>query len=163
MRVFVPYTKIQPLTKHLLYEHDYTPVKMVNDLSYPKYWQERWDAHEDFVNVEHDVVFWPGAIEEISECPHIWCAYGRQAGERIEDGAVATFCLAKFSSKLTYLIPDVWKAMKEEDNDYRKAGVPEWKYCDTWLDIYAKRHGIVAHQHFPAIINANPTHIAKYS
>lgn len=152
MRIFVPYTKIQPLTKYLLREYEYTPIEMDDGDKYPKYWQERWNLREDFINIEHDVVFWDGSVDEIGSCTAMWCAFGRQAAENITDGAVATFCMAKFTSKLMDKLPNVW-------NEYLKSDDPSWKRCDSWLDSYARKLGITAHQHYPPIINANPKQI----
>ena len=76
MKVFVPYTEIQPETKECLAPYDYVPVKMVDDGDYLRYFQQRWAEGKSFINIEHDAVFARGAIEELEQCPKEWCFGG---------------------------------------------------------------------------------------
>jgi len=47
-----------------------------NDYSYSDMFVQLWKEGEGFVSIEHDIVPWPGAIEEISICVYKhWCSY----------------------------------------------------------------------------------------
>ena len=41
--------------------------------AYPEAVRERWNAEEPLVIVEHDILPWPGAIDEILACPFSFC------------------------------------------------------------------------------------------
>jgi hypothetical protein len=49
--------------------------RMKTDTSYAEYFNELWDLGEDFIIVEHDCFPWPGAIEELRDCPDVWCGF----------------------------------------------------------------------------------------
>lgn len=48
-----------------------------DDFTYGDTLQRAWDAGEPFINVEHDIVPWPGALEALWRCPDQppWCGY----------------------------------------------------------------------------------------
>lgn len=42
--------------------------------SYYELFVELWQAREDFMLVEHDIVIAPGTVAALGACPHPWCA-----------------------------------------------------------------------------------------
>jgi len=156
VKLYVPYTEIQPHTKMVLTGFDYTPVQMKTDTSYIKYFQDRWREGESFINCEHDVVFWCGAVAELERCPYHWCAFGLQESDSFKDGRTASFNLMLFSDTFIELYPDIWDEVLEErikgSTDY-----PLWHGLDYLLTkIMREKYYIYCHQHYPYIINANP-------
>lgn len=52
---------------------------------YPNAVRERWATGEDLIIVEHDILPWPGAIDEMIACPFRLCGFGY-----VEHNALAT-------------------------------------------------------------------------
>ncbi len=143
---------------------------MVEDDDYRRYFVQRWGDGESFINCEHDTVFERGAIEELENCPEEWCAYSvggndavwdQEKGKvkvlpfRIKhfvDGVIPTLALMKFESSFIKKYPDVWNGLLESDRE------PKWVWCDSWLDGYTRPKGILCHQHYRKVVNANPLH-----
>jgi hypothetical protein len=68
---------------------------MTDDFSYGRYFRERWDEGKTFINVEHDTAFWPGALEEIWDCPEPLCIFGHGKDEKLDEfGVIALLVLA---------------------------------------------------------------------
>lgn len=80
---------------------------MTDEESYFRLLSELWSGAESFITVEHDIVVWPGAIQQLADCPHEWCTvpYYCSVGW-IEDGLGCT----KFSSSLIGKIPEMFTA-----------------------------------------------------
>jgi hypothetical protein len=162
VNIWVPHTHIRHATWKAL-----EPYKGVSwmpldeDAGYPKFLKDRWDAGRDFINVEHDVVFHRGALEELWACPHPWCAFSY--GEMFTECTTTLGCVC-FSAEFIQSTAGVWDAMLANAIDrYRNPtgldirGNPKWKLCDCWLTAWA-RHviapgSIEVHQHFPAVQN----------
>lgn len=162
MKVFIPMTQLQPATEIYTLDKtvdpgaDYTQVDVSSDsLAYTRYLEGRWQQRDSFVNMEHDVVPWPGAINQIWYCPYPWCFYGYVPDVDCVENNCAPFGLVKFSSELIKTFPEVWSKMREyyaEDFEY------VWQYHDVWMFEYVvnKLEGPRPHQHYPAVFNANP-------
>lgn len=147
LKIFVPYTEIQPVTSITLFQYNYVPVKTEGPFAYSHYFEMRWQVGETFINVEHDIAVWPGALKEIWDCKELWCAYDYVVSDwehqEAELRAVHLGC-TKISAEMISLLPHCWD---EEVN---------WNVCDLHLFKQAKEVGIKPHQHFPGVINANP-------
>lgn len=50
-------------------------VKLEQDFSYHQLIQELWAKQEPFILVEHDIIPWPGAVQQLWTCPEGWCAF----------------------------------------------------------------------------------------
>lgn len=50
-------------------------VLMEHEYSYSDMFTRLWKNNAGFVSIEHDIVPWPGAIQEIQECLNMWCSY----------------------------------------------------------------------------------------
>ena len=98
------------------------------------------------------------------------------------EGATATFALIKFESSFITKCKNVWKERESsiaevtriateriiefkqnyklngDDVDQaigKTIGPATWKWCDSWLYEYTYPKGIICHQHYPNVINAN--------
>ena len=180
MKVFVPFTNIQTATLKCLARepYSYTPVKMVAENDYLTYFRRRWEEGNTFVNCEHDSLFHEGAIQQLVTCPEDWCAFATSPGETIVwekknentftivdiikmekfiDGGIPPFALVKFGASFIEKHPDVWDGVEAAEKEWwDMLRMPRWMYLDSWLEKLMHEEGIVCHQHFPDIINANP-------
>lgn len=144
MNVFVPYTQLERITRRALSGTGYKAIQMTDDEAYVRYFEERWAKAETFINVEHDIVPWPGALEELWKCPEPWCAHGYRPDDDLTREGYSVFLgCAKISDVLIRALPDCWK-MKPNRH---------WNNCDSHLTDYARKHGLVVHQHRPAVLN----------
>jgi hypothetical protein len=155
--VFVPYTQVQSATQAYLADNTVEPLGL--DVQYADvsehcwahtdYFQARWDEGRPFVNMEHDIVPWPGAISEMWECDGQWCFYGYLPEVDCVKNGCAPFGLVKFTDKFISATPDVWREMRHEfaGNEFA------WAMCDVWLYRYAEDRGIKPHQHLPSVFN----------
>ena len=50
-------------------------VKLDSELSYDVLFRELWAKGEPFILVEHDIIPWPGAVQELWTCPEPWCGF----------------------------------------------------------------------------------------
>lgn len=146
MNIYVPYTSINEATTFALQGYNPIYVKMEKQESYLEFLKQRWKEGESFINVEHDVVPWIGAIDELIDCKFTWCAYGYKIKESIE--FTPYFGCVKFTSQLIHLLPEIW-------NDREKIS-KDWNTLDMFMEKYARDHGIKVHQHFPAVHNVKP-------
>lgn len=97
-----------------------------------------WKAGDEFCIVEHDVVPWPGALDALKSCPHLWCAYWFPFAANAIRPALG--CL-RVSEDLIELYPDLW----------RKWAGAEWNDLDgafyTAIQPLADR----PHRHHPDV------------
>lgn len=163
--VFVPFTRLADATESYLQQCQTLEPDPIDALlvdvsgspdSYVSYLSERWRARRSFVNMEHDIVPWPGALSSLWRCDYPWCGYGYLPQTDMNGGM--TLGLVKYGWQLIEALPDVWK-------DMRRRWVTDphrWKYCDIWMNDYAHRRGIRCHQHFPSVFNSqgNSSHTA---
>jgi hypothetical protein len=138
LRLFVPHTAVQPATRIALARYPATYVELPKS-DYAGYWRERWTEGQTFINVEHDVVPWPGALDALWRCESDWCAYGYQTDE--QESAFPYLGCVKFSAAFIALFPDVWN------------GAQGWTDLDAWL---ALRADFPVCRHKPGVTNANP-------
>lgn len=154
MRIFVPYTLLHDATAMVLTGYDYEPVKMVGENDYPKYFQKRWEEGASFINVEHDVVFWHGAIESLQKCEEDWCYFSIAQN----DHSPPRLCLAKFSSNFMKEYPTIWDEflVAPSHEDVPGHTVPKWAYCDVWINHWFPNGDVKGHRHTPPVCNAHP-------
>jgi hypothetical protein len=145
--VFVPHTHLNEATRIFLAHsqalgHYIRLIDVTDDpQGYLKYLRQRWQEGYPFINIEHDIVPWPGALESLEHCPQMWCSFGYDTAA--QDFIQPPLGLAKFSSEFIQALPELW----EED-------LP-WHELDAHLHRYATERGHKAHQHRPSILNAS--------
>jgi hypothetical protein len=167
MEIWVPYTQVAPATRAALAPYQVWWNDKVNyalmdeDDDYPHFLNKRWDAKRTFLNVEHDVVPWDGALESLWACEEPWCAFAYREDEiYAEDNHTPVFGCCKFSAWFMAATVGVWDAMLDNATDRVRnpsgidiRGNPKWKLCDGWLRQWAREEGLFVHQHFPAVQN----------
>jgi len=168
VRVFVPFTKIHPAVRYHLDSFPsfngltagWTSVRMTAEDSYPDFLVRRWEEGLPFLNLEHDVLPWPGALVEIWNCVEEWCTFAYGFNEKFGNGSYMG-CV-KFSRNLILRTPglwtpEVWEVTKQYSAAPFWAGPPDgvpsrtWQHCDGHLVNYALQHGLKFHQHFPSV------------
>jgi len=82
-QIYCPYTNLQAGTTVALANYTVNFVNCTGDKwAYTKYFQDRWDEGKTFISVEHDIVFWPGAIEELLRANRIGATSAISGGAR---------------------------------------------------------------------------------
>lgn len=146
MKVFVPYTKLQDATLISLRGYEYETVPVKGKYGYSKFLKDRWEAGESFINIEHDSVLWPGAIENLENCIGTWCAFDYTQ-------AVWKTQLAPLNSIPMGAVKITQEVMAKTWGVWDKP--VDWRGCDVHLFKAARAAGLKIHQHFPGIVNAN--------
>lgn len=151
LNIFIPYTDIKPATLIALIGYNYMPVKLEGDYGYYEYFKKRWDERKTFINIEHDVVVYPSALEAIWNCPEEWCAYDyhlpihrkQSLGSNVPLGCV------KFSPSFIEKTHDLWSEPVK------------WNV----FDVHIAKLGLSVHQHYPSVVNASEALLGftKYS
>lgn len=153
VKLWTPYAAGQlfPLTRSICQQYEWEAVEMVVDTDYPDFLAARWRERLPWINVEQDVVPWPGAIEDLIECPESWCGmtYGV---DQIVGTPIASpmLGLARFRPEFMSSLPDVW------ESPWPTWGPRYWKACDSRLVVFADAHDppLKFHQHWPAVVHA---------
>ena|SRR5215207_6192247 len=144
MRVIVPFTKLEPATELVLrpYIPEYVDVSTLD--SYRLLLKRIWETGKTVIIVEHDIVPWPGALDELWYCPCAWGSYSYHlhGGIGIHHG----FGCTKLSSRLMAETQGVW-----DD------GI-SWNMLDQVLLFKARAYGFEPHHHRPAVVHLNPRH-----
>lgn len=145
-------TGLFSLTANILPAYEWEAVEMLTDTDYPDFLAKRWRERLPFVNVEQDVVPWPGAIASLIECPESWCGM-TYAPEQIVGTPIASpmLGLVRFRPAFMAQLPDVWEP------PWPTWGPRYWKACDSRLVVFADAHDppLKFHQHFPAVTHAH--------
>jgi hypothetical protein len=159
MKVVVPFvlpgpTKIQPwalAATQLALRQDGIAAEfhhMTEDESYYRLLASMWAAGETFATVEHDIVCWPGALQQLENCPEQWCTlpYYCSVGW-IKDGLGCT----KFSEQLIRRYPDFLKEPFPNCCQHTRF------YCglDRLIAHRAQELGLEPHVHAPGVTNLN--------
>jgi len=111
-----------------------------DDYHYGDKLAQYWHRGEDFINIEHDIAPWPGAVEELWDCTSLWCTHQYPIGHsgKFQKG----LGLIKFSSSLIERYPDACLGWDETP----------WNQLDAQvygaLEIDRRIH---AHMHFPPV------------
>lgn len=143
MNVVVPYTNLPPLLPWLLQSYGIEP-RLVDlrggDHTYWSLLRSLWEARETVVVVEHDILPWPGAIEELSTCPGIWCA---NSYDQRGIGIFHSFGCVKFSKALMEQTPTIWDEIQDR----------YWSKLDAQFEFLTYQQGIRPHHHRPPVIH----------
>ena len=130
-RIFVPYTELQVATQVALIPYPYEPIELTDDYQYWQFLRERWEAGENFINIEHDCIPWPGAIESLEQCPYNWCGFWyhlkchRQFPLDSRKDSIPLGCV-KIGKEVIQRTIDIWKWPVSYD------------YCDQNLSLHAR-------------------------
>lgn len=123
-------------------------IHMPGDGSYFDLLERCWRAGEGFILVEHDIVPWPGAIQQLANCHYGWCTlpYYCSVGW-IRDGLGCT----KFSAGLLAAYPEFLHEPFPACCSHTRY------YCglDRLVAHRMAEHGIHPHVHQPGVVNLN--------
>jgi hypothetical protein len=141
MKVICPHTTLHPVTKMVLdsYNLGVQYVPLYGTDGYRQLLQQLWQEQEDVVIIEHDIVPWPGCIEELYNCPGEWCTNSYHWQGKV--GLYHMLGCTKISVALMRSLPDVW------------AQPGDWSLCDRRLFFAAQALGKDPHQHRPPVIH----------
>jgi hypothetical protein len=140
--------RLHPLTARLGRENGARFEAMRGLEGYPDFLAERWRIEQDgWVNWEHDVVPWPGAVADLMTCPEPWCGFTYEPWQRVGEGASAYLGLTKFSPAFLAATQGVF-----EPGPHWTAERPRnWMHCDGHLWMSTE---LPFHQHWPCVVNA---------
>ena len=143
VKIVVPYTHVHPLVERKLYDYGFDPefVPMIDEFSYWRLLRQIWREREPVVIVEHDVLPWPGAIEEMCACPAHWCSFTYEINGGY--GIHHAFGCTKITAALMEATPKVWDEVADR----------EWHALDAQLCYAALKAGQIPHPHRPAVIH----------
>lgn len=156
MRVVVPYSTLYPETRAALeadgIDAEYVYVGVGQDSTYHDLVERLWAEGRGWINVEQDIVPWPGALRQLWDCPCEWggFAYGLAMGYGAYLGCT------KFSDSLVRERPGVVAAVAYLRDD----GAPRryWGRLDTRLkQVLEDQEQLTMHIHWPAVRHLNPS------
>lgn len=119
---------------------DFDLVIARDDYTYGCTLSHYWRMGEDFVNVEHDVVPWPGAIERLRKCEARWCIHQYPIGH--SGKLQSALGIVRFSKRLITEQPDACRGWK----DTRWNGLDAQVYGALQID-----RGFAPHIHLPPV------------
>lgn len=147
MKVVVPYTSLKQPTRLVLKQYKPEYVDVSGPDAYRRLLQRIWTEGETTIIVEHDVVPWPGALDELWQCPCAWGAYSyhMHGGLGIYHGLGCT----KIGAELIARTPTVWHPPHP------------WNVLDQMLLFASRGTGLEPHHHRPAVTHLNAKHYPK--
>lgn len=152
--IYIPYIRLERATLISLIGYDYKPVYAPGDYEYGGYFKTRWEEGKTFINLEQDIVAYPGAIKAIWDCPREWCVYDFHLpshwARSLENEKVGLpiGCM-KISSEVISKTKGIW------DKPVM------FNVCDLHLTKSLIEAGLQVHQHYPGVVNANPVLIGN--
>jgi hypothetical protein len=143
VRVVSPFTKVLPVQRETLERYglqvEYIPMGADTD-----YWEllcRLWSDGRTFVVIEHDILPWPTAIEELASCEHQWCTFQYHIGEAYAPLYMLGCC--KFGDVIMKALPNAWR---DVSNRY-------WRGLDAQFCLEAMLKGYIPHLHQPPVIH----------
>lgn len=112
------------------------------------YWEtlsKWWKTAGGVLVVEQDIVPWPGALKQLSECPNHWCTFPYLSHIGVVGDALGC---TKFSSELMLQVPDLFEQMDELG---WSDATHSWRGLDRKLSYVLRRHGLQPHMHEPMV------------
>jgi hypothetical protein len=149
MKVIIPFTKLNKLQDKLLRQYRLKPVytPMIQEYDYFNLLSRLWWEREPFVLLEHDILPWPGAIEELEACPRPWCSFSyhtKSTQWKSEGyGVFQTFGCCKFAPAIMDKVPDI----------FSKFASTSWNHLDAQFGHFMQEAGYLPHPHRPWVIH----------
>ncbi len=151
--VLVCYAELRQETREALETDGYRPRYVdvsASQFAYHEALSAEWRQGRGFINVEHDIVPWPGALRELWDCSEPWCVFTYRVNAEY-DGYLG--CV-RFSDALVRNEPDAMDAAGR-----LTYGPPPryWGWVDNRLGQVLTDRGYRKHRHWPAV-----THLRTY-
>jgi hypothetical protein len=121
--------------------------RLTDEHSYGDLLAELWEEGEPFINLEHDVAPWPGALTQMWSCKFGWCAMPLIVHQCVNETNLG--CV-KFSKSFIEAYPDLWTT-------YPRNEIFDWRSLDAWL--YQKTQPLGHHRHAPPALHLNEAHV----
>ena len=124
-----------------------------SDTAYAEWLCELWTSSPDGLIVcEHDVVPAKGALQELADCPHGYCAFPVALSVYL----APCMSLTKFSGEFLRTYSDVMERVMRVPTNYGANG--HWKQMDTVLQqtVLLRRYNQQPHIHLPPAQHLNP-------
>lgn len=128
-------------------EFELSTIPCVGPHGYGDALAELWRKAKSFINLEHDVAPWPGALTEMWECREPWCAMPLIVHQCVNDTNLG--CV-KFGAQFMAANPTLW-------DSYPRNDIYDWRSLDSWL--YSKVAPQFHHRHRPAALHVNEAHL----
>lgn len=149
MNIVCPFTEVAPETSGALAPYDVRYVEMDADDAYTGLLLGLWAQGETFVLVEHDIVPWPGAIEDLWGCPQPWCGFPYPFMGGMHNGLGC----CKFGASLVVDHPSTIADTLTESNNVHPRG--HWCNLDDRITRQLHRRGVTKHPHLPTVGHVN--------
>lgn len=128
MRIFVPFTNLKAQTFIALPDAKFIPL-IDKYYGYSKYFKERWNEKQTFINVEHDVVPRLDILQEMWNCSEPLCVAGYCSSVEGATGTSHIGC-AKISESLIRRFPDLFNTPCEWiECEGRIGALTDFKFC----------------------------------
>ena len=153
MKVYCPHARILPETRAALDHSGYEWIAADvtgSDTAYTELLQKLWRVGETFAIVEHDIVPWRGALEQLDECPRDWCSFDYPFGGSMHAGLGC----ARFRDSLLAAYPTAVDDTLGEATEIHPRGF--WCNLDDRLTRALSRFGAAKHVHTPAVGHLHP-------
>lgn len=59
---------------------EFVLIKPADDLAYGRVFSRAWEIGKTFINIEHDIAPWPGALQAMWDCSHDICLHEYMIG-----------------------------------------------------------------------------------
>jgi len=116
-------------------------VKLERDFSYDQLFRGLWAEGKPFIIVEHDIIPWPGAVQQLWACPEPWCGFPYHV----------------FGELRSYL-----GCTKIDPTRLGECPMPEdllsWQTMDSKIEETLVKRGFCGHLHSPAVSHLNFSH-----
>jgi len=151
MRIVVPYTRLRDETVEAVraFSHSH-PIHYVyvgdHDEQLFEIWQWIWDAQEDTVVVEHDIVIGPDTITGFEACPELWCAHSYRYS--IFGDYAGTGCV-RFRGELMEKTPDLWHRVGLHSGPHHPPR--HWCSLDGYAQLELSAYGHRQCKHEPSV------------
>ena len=149
MKIIVPTAPdVDPIAATVLESQGYHPdVRPTGGRDgYVSLIEHLWSERETFVIVEHDIIPWPGAIDEMWACPAAWCAFPYL----LSGGYDAALGCTKFDETLMRAVHYPYTERPDR-----------WQNAEWIIARVRDAVGFLPHRHAPPVTHLNRIHFPE--
>lgn len=134
---------------------DFEAVVVKDEYTYGETMHRYWQMGDTFINVEHDIIPYPGALEALDQCPYQFCGYDYPIGHAGLTGPCRGSALGcvKFGSLLIGRFPDLsepWQYVNWNGLDAAVFASLRYKLDDP-PEVKTRWTNFCWHNHTPAV------------
>jgi hypothetical protein len=113
-------------------------IRVDGRTAYAELFSKLWSQARPFIIVEHDILPWPGALRELTECPEPWCGFTYRLGRPARQTYPSLIGCTKFEPLRLGSCP-ISKNL-------------HWKQLDGQIgEVLHKERSIKMHHHYPEV------------